>query len=201
MTLREAYRHVKNIRSIIRPNWGFWRQLIAYEQKIRGTPTVRMVESKWGPEEPVPDVYVAEVKENFGAEQQPQPQVVRATMYTVPKYFARRSKSEHSMSPEHPPVSSTASTMYSGLTSPNRSRPPNVDLYRNAGDISSNTVTISRSPLSTITTFSYKGPPSKIRDALNDRSGLFINNRSDKLIDSLTIDSLARSTRSPFRIL
>lgn len=36
MTLREAYRFVKQARPIIRPNHGFWLQLIAYEEKLRG---------------------------------------------------------------------------------------------------------------------------------------------------------------------
>lgn len=33
MSLRQAYKFVKTARPIVRPNWGFWRQLINYEIK------------------------------------------------------------------------------------------------------------------------------------------------------------------------
>uniref|UniRef100_A0A914REV2 Dual specificity phosphatase catalytic domain-containing protein n=1 Tax=Parascaris equorum TaxID=6256 RepID=A0A914REV2_PAREQ len=35
MTLRQAYHYVKSARPIIRPNVGFWKQMIDYERKIR----------------------------------------------------------------------------------------------------------------------------------------------------------------------
>ena len=40
MSLAEAYRHVRSLRPCIRPNVGFWKQLIAYEISQRGTPTM-----------------------------------------------------------------------------------------------------------------------------------------------------------------
>lgn len=43
MSLREAYYHVKSKRPLIRPNTGFWKQLIEYEHKLFGVNTVRMV--------------------------------------------------------------------------------------------------------------------------------------------------------------
>lgn len=36
MTLRQAYHYVKSARPIIRPNIGFWKQMIDYERKLRG---------------------------------------------------------------------------------------------------------------------------------------------------------------------
>ena len=40
MTLIEAHKLVRSKRRIIRPNPGFWKQLTAYEQKLRGRKTV-----------------------------------------------------------------------------------------------------------------------------------------------------------------
>lgn len=45
MSLREAYYLVKSKRPFIRPNTGFWKQLIEYEHKLFGLNTVRMVYS------------------------------------------------------------------------------------------------------------------------------------------------------------
>ena len=54
MTLRQAYQHVKQKRPIIRPNVGFFQQLIAYEKWLHGETTVEIVNSPLGP---IPDVY------------------------------------------------------------------------------------------------------------------------------------------------
>lgn len=62
MSLRQAYQHVKMARPIIRPNQGFWKQLIEYEKHLFGSNTVQMVPSRWGPDQPVPDVYSEEIK-------------------------------------------------------------------------------------------------------------------------------------------
>lgn len=43
LSLREAYIKVNQKRSIIAPNIGFWRQMIEYEQEIRGYSTVAIV--------------------------------------------------------------------------------------------------------------------------------------------------------------
>lgn len=37
MSLRQAYHYVKSARPIIRPNVGFWKQMVDYERKLRGT--------------------------------------------------------------------------------------------------------------------------------------------------------------------
>ncbi|VDM34222.1 unnamed protein product [Hydatigera taeniaeformis] len=42
MTLAEAYHHVHRLRPCVRPNPGFWRQLIAYEIERRGVPSMRL---------------------------------------------------------------------------------------------------------------------------------------------------------------
>ena len=60
MTLREAYSHVKSCRCFIRPNIGFFRQLIDYEKQLfGGKSTVSMVGSPIGD---IPDVYVEQTK-------------------------------------------------------------------------------------------------------------------------------------------
>nr|XP_009925505.1 PREDICTED: dual specificity protein phosphatase 14 isoform X1 [Haliaeetus albicilla] len=43
VSLFEAYNWVKSRRPVIRPNVGFWRQLIDYERKLFGKTTVKMV--------------------------------------------------------------------------------------------------------------------------------------------------------------
>ncbi|XP_070569098.1 dual specificity protein phosphatase 18-like [Ptychodera flava] len=59
LTLREAYEYVKGRRAVIRPNWGFWKQLISYEFRLFGRNTVHMVPSPVGW---IPDVYEKQVK-------------------------------------------------------------------------------------------------------------------------------------------
>jgi atypical dual specificity phosphatase len=55
-TLRQAYMEVKKKRPIIRPNDGFWRQLIAFETSVRGRATVKLNVYPMGV---IPDVYRA----------------------------------------------------------------------------------------------------------------------------------------------
>ena len=59
MNLRESYNFVKSKRPIIRPNAGFFRQLIEYEKKLFGKNSVTMINSGVGS---IPDVYKEEVK-------------------------------------------------------------------------------------------------------------------------------------------
>lgn len=54
MTLVVAHDYVRGRRPIIRPNTGFWKQLIDYERKLFGRTTVKMINSVAGP---IPDVY------------------------------------------------------------------------------------------------------------------------------------------------
>lgn len=59
VTLLEAHGWVRACRPLVRPNPGFWRQLIQYEAELRGCNTVRMVSSSIGE---IPDVYTEEAR-------------------------------------------------------------------------------------------------------------------------------------------
>ncbi|XP_064628774.1 dual specificity protein phosphatase 14-like [Lineus longissimus] len=60
MNLREAYYYTKARRSVIRPNVGFWKQLIDFEKRLHGgASTVKMVSSPIGF---IPDVYKDETR-------------------------------------------------------------------------------------------------------------------------------------------
>lgn len=61
MTLKQAFQHVRSIRPQVRPNMGFFKQLIEYEQRLFGTTTVSMVHCSSLGEE-IPDVYEPEYK-------------------------------------------------------------------------------------------------------------------------------------------
>uniref|UniRef100_A0A914R9F5 Dual specificity protein phosphatase 14 n=2 Tax=Parascaris TaxID=6254 RepID=A0A914R9F5_PAREQ len=57
MSLRDAYRHMASRRPLVRPNIGFWRQLISFEQEVtRSVGSVRLVHLD---DQLVPDVYVS----------------------------------------------------------------------------------------------------------------------------------------------
>ena len=58
-SLKEAYEFVKSKRSLIKPNYGFWAQLVDYEYHLRAVNTVTMVVYKGMS---VPDVYEEELK-------------------------------------------------------------------------------------------------------------------------------------------
>lgn len=59
MSLLDAHTWTKSCRPIIRPNNGFWEQLIHYEFQLFGRNTVRMVSSPVGM---IPDIYEKEVR-------------------------------------------------------------------------------------------------------------------------------------------
>ncbi|XP_048820394.1 dual specificity protein phosphatase 18 [Lagopus muta] len=59
MSLASAHAWVRSCRPIIRPNNGFWRQLIHYEYLLFGINTVRMVHSPFGM---IPDIYEREAR-------------------------------------------------------------------------------------------------------------------------------------------
>jgi atypical dual specificity phosphatase len=61
MSLKTAFHHVKSIRPQIRPNTGFFKQLIDYEERIHGSSSVQMIYcSALG--ENIPDVYEPEYR-------------------------------------------------------------------------------------------------------------------------------------------
>ena len=45
MTLRQAYHYVKSARPIVRPNVGFWKQMVDYERRLRGHASVTMMKT------------------------------------------------------------------------------------------------------------------------------------------------------------
>ncbi|XP_064424912.1 dual specificity protein phosphatase 14 [Latimeria chalumnae] len=57
VSLLEAYNWIKSRRPIIRPNVGFWRQLIDYERKLFGKSSIKMVQTPYGI---MPDIYEKE---------------------------------------------------------------------------------------------------------------------------------------------
>ncbi|CAG9533655.1 unnamed protein product [Cercopithifilaria johnstoni] len=57
-SLREAYKLMAEKRPVVRPNIGFWRQLIVYEQDIkRSIGTVQLIRDKIHAGQIIPDVY------------------------------------------------------------------------------------------------------------------------------------------------
>lgn len=59
MSLLDAHTWTKSCRPIIRPNSGFWEQLIHYEFQLFGKNTVHMVSSPVGM---IPDIYEKDVR-------------------------------------------------------------------------------------------------------------------------------------------
>ncbi|XP_054629971.1 dual specificity protein phosphatase 18 [Dunckerocampus dactyliophorus] len=59
VTLLEAHARVKTCRPMVRPNNGFWKQLIQYEKELLGCTSVRMVSSSMGE---IPDIYEEEAR-------------------------------------------------------------------------------------------------------------------------------------------
>ncbi|PAV87259.1 hypothetical protein WR25_15127 [Diploscapter pachys] len=58
-SLRDAYHLMKSKRPMVRPNIGFWRQLIAFEQNVKeNSGSVRLVKDENQPESLLPDVYL-----------------------------------------------------------------------------------------------------------------------------------------------
>ncbi|XP_071338590.1 dual specificity protein phosphatase 18 [Trachinotus anak] len=60
VTLLEAHRWMRTCRPMVRPNNGFWKQLIRYEMELRGCNSVRMTSSSIGE---IPDIYEEEAKD------------------------------------------------------------------------------------------------------------------------------------------
>lgn len=64
MPLAAAFALVRSARPCVRPNSGFFRQLIDWEQRHLGGCSVRMVEHPYLAA-PIPDVYEADYKNTF----------------------------------------------------------------------------------------------------------------------------------------
>ncbi|VDK80760.1 unnamed protein product [Onchocerca ochengi] len=66
-SLRQAYLLMAQKRSLVRPNVGFWRQLITYEHEIKnGIASVKLVQSRENPETVLPDVYLSKSANSRG---------------------------------------------------------------------------------------------------------------------------------------
>ncbi|KAM7355511.1 dual specificity protein phosphatase 18 [Cochliomyia hominivorax] len=61
MNLKDAFRHIKSIRSHIRPNSAFMQQLRCYEEQLFGTQSVKMIFLECLQKE-IPDVYEPEYR-------------------------------------------------------------------------------------------------------------------------------------------
>ena len=59
-SLHEAHSFLKERRPFIRPNFGFWKQLIDYEYHLFQKNTITMI--KWKDDTVIPDVYWEEYK-------------------------------------------------------------------------------------------------------------------------------------------
>uniref|UniRef100_A0A0K0F8E9 Protein-tyrosine-phosphatase n=1 Tax=Strongyloides venezuelensis TaxID=75913 RepID=A0A0K0F8E9_STRVS len=64
MSLRQAYQYVKAKRPIIRPNVGFWKQMVDYEKKIRKNNSVTMIMTEHC-DMPIPDVYINDLRKHI----------------------------------------------------------------------------------------------------------------------------------------
>lgn len=63
LNLHDAFNYVHSIRPVIRPNNGFFHQLIAYEKQLTGTTSVKMIRlQKSGCTIEVPDFFETEHK-------------------------------------------------------------------------------------------------------------------------------------------
>lgn len=59
LSLREAHSWLRTCRPVVRPNGGFWKQLVRYEMELRGCNSVHMVSSSMGE---IPDIYEQEAR-------------------------------------------------------------------------------------------------------------------------------------------
>lgn len=64
MTLHDAFMFVRKRRSVVRPNYGFFQQLIAFEKEVHSSrePSVKMIKLGDAPGDLIPDIYEEECK-------------------------------------------------------------------------------------------------------------------------------------------
>jgi atypical dual specificity phosphatase len=96
MSLREAFHYLRSRRHIIGPNFGFIKQLIAYEKSLCGYTTVQFVNTSFGS---VPDIYLSM------SSPRPRRQMTTTTapIQTINSYTLGRTLS----SPKPPPPTTT----------------------------------------------------------------------------------------------
>ncbi|VDK44759.1 unnamed protein product [Anisakis simplex] len=96
MSLRQAYHYVKSARPIIRPNVGFWKQMIDYERKIRGASSVSMITSNQC-DLAIPDVYCSELKKRI-VQNKSNPKHITTGLISMQSLFSGRSSLPSSLS-------------------------------------------------------------------------------------------------------
>ncbi|ETN86476.1 dual specificity phosphatase, catalytic domain protein [Necator americanus] len=140
MTLRQAYHYVKSARPVIRPNVGFWKQMVDYEKRLRGVASVTMVMTNQC-DLPIPDIYVEDLKRAQEREQQQQQQQKISSTSLIRQPISalsvtkRRGYSASNLRPitttlrrSTSPAVSSSSMQYSFL-SPTPSRKPRDSLF------------------------------------------------------------------------
>ncbi|CAF0788527.1 unnamed protein product [Brachionus calyciflorus] len=108
ISLKEAHSHVKSKRPFIRPNLGFWKQLVDYEKSLFQTNSVRIIPSNIGF---IPDVYENEVRSMYWARNNPHSAGTLAAQNKSPKTSTSNIE-EHDIVREKKENSSIYTTTY-----------------------------------------------------------------------------------------
>lgn len=96
MRLRDAHTFVKSKRSFIRPNLGFWKQLIDFEYNLFGVNSVKIIASAIGP---IPDIYENEVKNmQWGANSLPVAPQINKPIVTSSSQTNLQTENKHGLS-------------------------------------------------------------------------------------------------------
>lgn len=106
MTLKQAYQYVKGRRPVVRPNVGFWQQMVNYEKKLRGTTSVQMVMTPQC-DLPIPDLYCDDFKRKVSRDMP----LMNKSSYTPSSAYMtskRRGYSASSLRPSSSPRRSTS---------------------------------------------------------------------------------------------
>lgn len=118
MTLRQAYHYVKAARPIIRPNVGFWKQMVDYERKLFGSNSVQMIMTPQC-ELAIPDVYCTDLKKHLAAQLEAQANSLlsKRRPIAVTSSTLRPSSTAHrsvlsTVASHHRPSSSSSLTSY-----------------------------------------------------------------------------------------
>ncbi|VDL76885.1 unnamed protein product [Nippostrongylus brasiliensis] len=140
MTLRQAYHYVRSARPVIRPNVGFWKQMVEFEKRLRGVASVTMVMTNQC-DLPIPDIYVDDLKRAQEREQlQQKTTILNGSTLIRPPVPALSSTKRRGYSASNlRPITSTlrrstspavsSSGMQYGLLSPSPARKPRDSLF------------------------------------------------------------------------
>jgi atypical dual specificity phosphatase len=115
MTLKEAHNYVKSRRPFIRPNLGFWQQLVDYEYRLFKFNSVKLIASNIGP---IPDIYENEVrtmqwmKDNNHSAQYQQNQQNNNQYYATPKKSNNQPEHNKKFIQQHQPENHHPADLY-----------------------------------------------------------------------------------------